>query len=189
MPVLPDLLRRQGPTTPSNSDHDIRRHSFYSTESKSNPNVAEGRASEQIPRRPSAAEFLSPETAAAALPVPSISRTSVDDQVFDAQVNVGEQSPPIQEKTPRHHRFSMLKFRHASDSQLSARARLQSNRAPPMPQREAPKTLLEVPNREYQWSLPEIFTCVKLTSQFCSSCHHHNFSYSGRKCKGTQKEI
>ena len=44
-------------------------------------------------------------------------------------------SPPIQEETPRHHRFSMLKFRTASDSQLSARSRLQQEKPPPMPQR------------------------------------------------------
>lgn len=35
-------------------------------------------------------------------------------------------SPPIQDETPKHRRFSMLRFRNASDSQLSARAKKQA---------------------------------------------------------------
>ena len=47
------------------------------------------------------------------------------------------ESPPVQAETPKHHRFSMLKFRTASDSQLSARSRQhqQAEKPPPMPQR------------------------------------------------------
>ncbi|KAK6077372.1 Sec7 domain-containing protein [Seiridium cupressi] len=46
------------------------------------------------------------------------------------------ESPPIQEETPKHRRFSMLRFRNASDSQLSVRMRQQqlAERPPPMPQ-------------------------------------------------------
>lgn len=55
-----------------------------------------------------------------------------DDEPFDRP-----ESPPIQEQTPKHHRFSMLKFRTASDSQLSARSRQhqQNEKPPPMPHR------------------------------------------------------
>ncbi|PSR79109.1 hypothetical protein BD289DRAFT_346033, partial [Coniella lustricola] len=47
-------------------------------------------------------------------------------------------SPPIQEEMPKHRRFSMLRFRNASDSQLSARAKKQAyahadEAAPPVP--------------------------------------------------------
>lgn len=47
-------------------------------------------------------------------------------------------SPPIQDETPKHRRFSMLRFRNASDSQLSARAKKQAQAhadesAPPVP--------------------------------------------------------
>ncbi|KAK8063818.1 Protein transport protein sec73 [Apiospora saccharicola] len=47
-------------------------------------------------------------------------------------------SPPIQEETPKHRRFSMLRFRNASDSQLSARIKQQqqqqqAEKPPPMP--------------------------------------------------------
>ncbi|KAI0016741.1 hypothetical protein F4780DRAFT_665518 [Xylariomycetidae sp. FL0641] len=44
------------------------------------------------------------------------------------------ESPPIQEETPKHRRFSMLRFRNASDSQLSARMKAQAEKPPPMPQ-------------------------------------------------------
>ncbi len=46
-------------------------------------------------------------------------------------------TPPIQEETPRHRRFSMLRFRNASDSQLSTRLKQQqqAEKPPPMPAR------------------------------------------------------
>ncbi|KAH9910070.1 hypothetical protein F4778DRAFT_714011 [Xylariomycetidae sp. FL2044] len=50
------------------------------------------------------------------------------------------ESPPIQDETPKHRRFSMLRFRNASDSQLSTRMKqqqqqqLQAEHPPPMPQ-------------------------------------------------------
>lgn len=42
-------------------------------------------------------------------------------------------SPPIQRMTSSHKRFSKLKFRNASDSQLSIRAKRQAEQTPPMP--------------------------------------------------------
>jgi hypothetical protein len=112
MPLMPGLLRRRAPA----SELELRRHSFYSADSVSNPTVHhDGRASEQIPRRPSAAEFLSPETA---MDGPSPSRRSAESATGSLHRAV---SPPIQEESSKHRRFSMLKFRHASDSQLSTR--------------------------------------------------------------------
>ncbi|KAI1809787.1 hypothetical protein GGS20DRAFT_570467 [Poronia punctata] len=51
-------------------------------------------------------------------------------------------SPTIQEGTPSHRRFSMLRFRNASDSQLSTRWKQQqlAERPPPMPE---PPTIIE----------------------------------------------
>jgi len=44
------------------------------------------------------------------------------------------ESPPTQERPSKQHRFSMLKFRHASDSQLSKTAKEQADAVtPPMP--------------------------------------------------------
>lgn len=39
----------------------------------------------------------------------------------------------IQEQTPKHRRFSMLRFRNASDPQLSARAKAHAAQPPPLP--------------------------------------------------------
>jgi hypothetical protein len=48
-------------------------------------------------------------------------------------------SPPVQEESSKHRRFSMLKFRYASDSQLSIRARQQAGASPvPLPKRRFP---------------------------------------------------
>ena len=110
------LLRRRGPA----SDAELRRHSFYSAGDSASTHSAilDGRASEQIPRRPSAAEFLSPN---AALEGPAVPRTSAESGSA-SMVDLGRSvSPPVQEENHKHRRFSMLKFRHASDSQLSAR--------------------------------------------------------------------
>lgn len=132
MPLIPGLLRRRGPS----SDLDMRRHSFLSPDANSQP-VLDGRASEQIPRRPSAAEFLTPSAAPAPTERSSVERSSMSADA-SADTLVRSISPPVQEETPKHRRFSMLKFRNASDSQLSSRARLHASQAdaPPLPQRK-----------------------------------------------------
>lgn len=134
------LLRRRAAA----SDAEMRRHSFFPTDSNTlNPildsDLPDGRASEQMPRRPSPGEFHStaePETTLA--PLPMLNRPSTD--YPKALERSG--TPPIQEETSKHRRFYMLRFRHASDSQLSTRSRLQAQNAsiaadaPPMPQRK-----------------------------------------------------
>lgn len=151
MPLMPGLLRRKGLA----SDAELRRHSFYSADSNSNPRVPhiDSRASEQIPRRPSAAEFLSPESATDGPAPARRSAETIGDEGLQRSV-----SPPVQEESQKHRRFSMLKFRHASDSQLStrgmktclvvieifrmltydiARLQAQSEPPPPLPNRKA----------------------------------------------------
>lgn len=131
MPLMPGLLRRRGPS----SDVDIRRHSFLAPDTTGNATLLDGRASEQIPRRPSAAEFLSP----AAANVDGASGTRASTEASTTTPLERSISPPVQEESHKHRRFSMLKFRHASDSQLSTRARMQAQHeehAPPMPHRE-----------------------------------------------------
>lgn len=58
-------------------------------------------------------------------------------------------SPPVQEETPKHRRFSMLRFRNASDSQLSMRMRQQqlAERPPPMPQRMCSSLVVSILRR------------------------------------------
>ncbi|CAK7264101.1 hypothetical protein SEPCBS119000_000827 [Sporothrix epigloea] len=71
---------------------------------------------------------------------------SVDDKDL-----VRPETPPIQEQTPLHRRFSLLRFRNASDSQLAARARQQAQEAdtglaPPMP--NPPEIVMTAPTFE-----------------------------------------
>lgn len=51
-------------------------------------------------------------------------------------------SPPIQQLTSNHNRFSKLKFRHASDSQLSLKAKRQAEHTPPVPAVTTKSTLI-----------------------------------------------
>ncbi|TVY34937.1 Protein transport protein [Lachnellula subtilissima] len=146
MPLLPGLIRRRGP-----SSDDIRRRSFLLPESMGNPTLLDGRASEQIPRRPSAAEFLSP--AGAEAEGASSPRASAESATSPLEPSI---SPPVQQQTPKHHRFSMLKFRHASDSQLSTRARLQAQQdqlaTPPMP--HPPEIITTAPTMDMNATKP-----------------------------------
>jgi hypothetical protein len=142
MPLMQGLLRRKGPAT-SASDANIRRHSFLSpdTLTMQEQPIIDGRASEQIPRRPSAADFLTP-TSTTGRPTPG--RMSAESGRDRLERSI---SPTIQDETQKHRRFSMLRFRHASDPQLSARAKLHATHqttqpeAPPLPRRE--NTLIE----------------------------------------------
>ncbi|PBP17866.1 hypothetical protein BUE80_DR011379 [Diplocarpon rosae] len=153
MPLMNGFLRRKGPTSSS----DLRRHSFYPADSSSSIPVPalNSRASEQIPRRPSAAELLPPDSgqdgASAAGAPDESARESLHRTV----------SPPIQEESQKHRRFSMLKFRHASDSQLATRARLQARAeadAHPMPQRRCSDAPLSPTDADSILLAPAIIT-------------------------------
>src|SRR5450432_1666238 len=111
MPTIQGFLRRRGPT----SDVDIRRHSLYAGDPSIN-DMLEARGSEQLHRQTSASSFqvLSESSPPAVNVIPAEPENRPD-------------SPPVQDENPKHRRFSMLKFRHASDSQLSIRARQQAN--------------------------------------------------------------
>ncbi|KAI1133891.1 hypothetical protein F5Y05DRAFT_253210 [Hypoxylon sp. FL0543] len=62
------------------------------------------------------------------------------------------ESPPVQDESPKHRRFSMLRFRNASDSQLSARLKQQqqAEKLPPMPQPPAIITTAPTMDMELQ---------------------------------------
>lgn len=138
------LLRRRTAA----SDAEMRRHSYLPTDSNTlNPildfdDLPDGRASEQMPRRPSPGEFQSsaePETIAP-LPLPPMLNRPATDYPTALQ-RLG--TPPIQEESSKHRRFSMLRFRHASDSQLSSKSRLQAQNA------SIPEDVPPIPHRKY----------------------------------------
>ncbi|RFU24549.1 hypothetical protein B7463_g11789, partial [Scytalidium lignicola] len=127
--TMPGFLRRLGPA----SDVDLRRYSFYAADVASNPAIPEddiirsSRTSEQIPRKPSAAEFLSPASAA------QLHHQEGGHDDSAGQSPLRPISSPVHQEGTKYRRFSLLRFRHASDSQLSTRARLQAEDIPPLP--------------------------------------------------------
>lgn len=73
--------------------------------------------------------------------LPPNNTTDVDEddaptQRVEADSNASRpDTPPIQEETSKHKRFSVLRFRNASDSQLSLKAKQQAEQPPPVPRR------------------------------------------------------
>jgi hypothetical protein len=123
MSMIQGLLRRHGPA----SDVNVRRHSLFAGDASLPHDMLEPRVSEQLHRKPSASSLLSP---------PDDSTSAMNETSHRSRDRPA--SPPVQDENPKHRRFSMLKFRHASDSQLSTRARQQANAAaaPPVPRRK-----------------------------------------------------
>lgn len=77
-----------------------------------------------------------------ALPLPDLISDNEGETVArqptrDSSISRPE-SPPIQDETSKHRRFSVLRFRNASDSQLSLRAKQQAEKPPPVPRRTSP---------------------------------------------------
>lgn len=129
MPIIPGLLRRRGQASEADLN---RRHSLLVPGPAAAAETRAGRLSEQLPRRDTRASDsleLTPQSSAPAIAFSAPGDTLPEDRPA---------SPPVQDATPKQsRRFSMMKFRHASDSQLSTRARQQAeaDAAPPMPRR------------------------------------------------------
>ena len=85
---------------------------------------------EHAPTRDSASGYTTP--------VPNANRPmSAQEPLSPVDVlSLGPPSPPVQTATPATARFSMLRWRHFSDGQLSAKARLHADpdKTPPVPQ-------------------------------------------------------
>lgn len=138
--MLPGLLRRRGQTSEADLN---RRHSFFMTPEQSTkmeaPKVSP-RHSEQLPRTEN---LLDPQNDAppASSPAAQASTPAVIISSPPEQKGVEERpvSPPVQPQSTMQKRFSMLKFRNASESQLAAKARAQASitDAPPVPMRES----------------------------------------------------
>ncbi|KAI0872032.1 hypothetical protein GGS24DRAFT_469097 [Hypoxylon argillaceum] len=120
------FLRRRGVMA---SESDMRRYTTF------------------LDPKPPADTCLNPDSASHRLQNGAIShdsdssRLSTDPNADGARLSQDSydrpESPPIQDETPRHRRFSMLRFRNASDSQLSTRWRQQQQATetpPPMPE-------------------------------------------------------
>ncbi|KAL2355830.1 hypothetical protein BJ546DRAFT_971937 [Cryomyces antarcticus] len=158
---------------PGQSDRDLRRRSTFDF----------FRHNEELPRadptkNASASNFLSPDRALLVRP-----KTSSNDGISSGS-ELGTSSedqrpntPPVQALTANTRRFSMLRFRHASDSQLSTRAKAQAMKDPVPPIPAAPSIVTtapptnntERPSKRKQRFLP--FHRSKLSSESGDSSH------------------
>lgn len=110
------FLRRRGNMA---SENDMRRHTFFATSPSDELSP--------LPTQPERAD----DDDGHGEPIPNISsRKSTSSARPD--------TPPIQEQSSKHRRFSILRHRNASDSQLSVRARQQAEQPPPVPRRNTP---------------------------------------------------
>lgn len=80
------------------------------------------------------------ETPSTSLTVPAQTDGDIDTstRLDPDDADARPDTPPIQDETPKHRRFSILRFRNASDSQLSLRAKQQAEKPPPVPRRVSP---------------------------------------------------
>ncbi|KAI0200980.1 hypothetical protein F4808DRAFT_450475 [Astrocystis sublimbata] len=149
------FLRRRGVNA---SESDMRRHTMLfdpkpSADASLHPHTKShrhenGTTSHESDRstlsadpNPDSTAGVDPNTDAVAVVVTdSNANPGADATRLSQSSNDRSASPSIQEETPKHRRFSMLRFRNASDSQLSTRWRQQQQQAaasekpPPMPE-------------------------------------------------------
>jgi hypothetical protein len=157
------MRRHNEPEQPSSSHHPTKFHTLPRFPSKRPASRDDHSAEEQAASTTSLPSV--PETGSSTTPalvfVPAPPITPPNDGIHPessgasgasvTDVNDRPASPPVQEESSRHRRFSMLRFRNASDSQLAAKARLQAAAEipPPTPRRMsllAPTLLLEDEN-------------------------------------------
>ena len=107
-------------------DRDLRRHSTFiprDTSNENNPLFLNDRDTSDL-------QTCGRRTVQASSRV----RDSVDSfgGVREGPVKARSPSPPVEGGPAKHHRFSILRFRHASDSQLAKTAKEHAN-VPPVP--------------------------------------------------------
>lgn len=147
---MPFLRRRANNMA---SDSDMRRHTLLVPASLEVPNPPLGRSESEFTSTPDlTTTSLSSVAEDSSLPSIAVSVTNPGDQAPDRLSESSSRfdgatvsfdlpdrpaSPPVQAESHKHRRFSMLRFRNASDSQLAAKAKLHAaaEKAPPLPRR------------------------------------------------------
>jgi hypothetical protein len=129
------FLRRRGNMA---SETDIRRHTFGLSSSKppqpqlppmSQPAID----AETVSNSDTESANGSSDAEDAGIHASGRSRGEILDHDSDDPSDARPDTPPVQEETQKHRRFSALRFRNASDSQLSLKARKQAEKPPPLP--------------------------------------------------------
>ncbi len=139
------FLRRRGIMA---SENDMRRHNTPLDAAMSKPPEEPVDAGVDGVVVPSGRNGAVADDALPSHDAPGHSSAVEDDEKDDVVASDRPETPPIQEETAKHRRFSMLRFRNASDPQLSARAKKQAEAPPPLPRRMFTRnTLHSVPSR------------------------------------------
>ncbi|KAM0558157.1 hypothetical protein ACHAPJ_004841 [Fusarium lateritium] len=137
------------------SETDIRRHTFFDSSTSgdippplpSQPEQNDDQAAGESSRPKPSRELTRESTNSRTDPRPESRRESRPGSRPDGQTESRPDTPPIQEGNSKHHRFSVLRFRNASDSQLSLRAKQQSETPPPVPR--PPEIITTAPTNDF----------------------------------------
>lgn len=119
--------------------------------------------------------------------LPQIREPSLEQSRSAGQPSRGDDSlsrpatPPIQEESTKHRRFSLLKFRNASDSQLSVRARQQAEAPPPLPR--PPEIITTAPTLEISNFPQRKASRLRLADRFRKSSDIPRHSEDGNAAK------
>ncbi|EKJ70606.1 hypothetical protein FPSE_09116 [Fusarium pseudograminearum CS3096] len=147
------FLRRRGNNNMS-SETDVRRHTYF--ESSASGDIAPALPSQSFQNNSEAAGEFFHSPSCHDLPRDSTTSRIEDPRESQTESRPGSRlegqgedrpdTPPIQDENNKHHRFSVLRFRNASDSQLSLRAKQQSEKTPPVPR--PPEIITTAPTNE-----------------------------------------
>ena len=136
------FLRRRGVMA---SESDMRRHTVFDNiiVPKRLPSQTGADSTSDIPAQASTSIDLPLESPSASSEIaPNDSTTSLGSHAATVMQDPLDRpsSPFFQSDSHKHRRFSILRFRNASDSQLAAKAKLQatSEKPPPLPRRKWP---------------------------------------------------
>ncbi|KAK2023671.1 Sec7 domain-containing protein [Colletotrichum zoysiae] len=100
------------------------------------------------PRRSVSASLQEPQSSLLAVPAQPDGNANKSAEQNPDDPDARPDTPPIQDETPKHRRFSILRFRNASDSQLSLRIKQQAEKPPPLPR--PPEIITTAPTLELQ---------------------------------------
>ncbi|KAI1066629.1 hypothetical protein LB507_011181 [Fusarium sp. FIESC RH6] len=187
------FLRRRGNNAMS-SENDTRRHTFFESS-------ASGEIGPTIPSQPSQNDEQGAGESFHPPPSHDLPRDSTTSSRFEdsreshsesrpgsrpvGQTENRPDTPPIQDENSKHHRFSVLRFRNASDSQLSLRAKQQSEKTPPVPR--PPEIITTAPTNELNKGPKKKTSRISLAARFRRSTdiprdgNHSNDNFDRQK--------
>ncbi|KAF4968564.1 hypothetical protein FZEAL_10372 [Fusarium zealandicum] len=142
------FLRRRGNMA---SDNDMRRHTLFVSSTSGDllpplPSQPELTDDDDVSARPLGLQPTPESTNSRPQSRPESRPESRPGSSLENPPEGRPDTPPIQEESAKHHRFSVLRFRNASDSQLSLRVKQQAETPPPVPR--PPEIITTAPTNE-----------------------------------------